>query len=267
MHRFYCPELLTDQASTLQTVFTESANDDTDDPSALQQPILPDTVVQLNATESHHAARVLRLKEGEPVELINGRGLLAAGVIQQIKPAVAVRITQSSLTPAEPCSLHIAICIPKGSHADEMINQLSQLGVDRLTPLLTTRGTVQPRENKIERLGRIAVTAAKQCGRLHLMQLDQPIALADLIHRDLDLKLLADPLGSPDAIDRQKLAKHRHVTVIVGPEGGLTDEERKLAIDAGFELWNINRNILRIETAGAAVAAIIAQMSLHQSPG
>lgn len=224
MHRFYCQSLSADPSLS---------------------------AVQLDAKQARHARTVLRLGVGDEVELFNGSGLVAVATIENAEKEPLLRVLsrrqEAPLSPA----VDMAVCLPKGARAADMANQLSQLGVSRLIPLRTQRSVVDPGAGKIERLRAAAIESAKQCGRAHVMAIDEPADFGEVIGRDYAVKLLGDPGGevisTPAGDD---------TLIVIGPEGGLTDAEREQAAAAGCRLWAFAPHVLRIETAAAAAAAI-----------
>jgi 16S rRNA (uracil1498-N3)-methyltransferase len=225
----------------------------------LPEPGVSDELCTLSSPESAHARKVLRLSAGDPVELFDGQGSLAQATLTRYDAGQAVCEVGSVSQHTPPCpSLTLACAIPKGAHADQMIGQLTQLGVDRLVPLRTKRSVVDPRPAKLDRFAKASIEAAKQCRRLTLMRID-PIQSPGDVWQDeaFGLKLIASPDAAavPDLGTRLKQVSE--VLVLVGPEGGFTPEELAGAKDAGCLAWNIGPNILRIETAAAASAAIL----------
>ena len=209
----------------------------------------------LDAQESHHAVKVLRLKAGDAIELLDGRGHVAQGMIEEAGRKVRVKV--SSVIRREPVSprLDIATAIPKGPRADAMIEQLSQLGVDRVIPLRTARSVVDPRDRKVERFARAAIESAKQCGRAHVMHIEAPQDFSpSLLSGDHDLRLLAMPDG---ATEHERVRGAASILVLIGPEGGWTNEEIETAKAVGCVPWCIGPHVMRIETAAVAAAAII----------
>lgn len=236
MHRFHVPKLAT----------------------LLAPPAAGTPAIDLEPEESHHAARVLRLAVGEAVSLFDGAGIVAHGVIDRLKPRVRVLIAGSDRRERPRPVIEVAAAIPKGPRADAMIEQLSQLGCDRLIPLRTTRSVVDPRDAKIERFARAAIESAKQCGRDYLMQIDGPVDLVTLLARvDHDLRVIAAPQGMKTDAMEEGLAGAARVLVLIGPEGGFTTTETEQARAAGFAAWSLGPNILRIETAAAAAVALL----------
>ena len=226
MHRFYCPDL--------------TADDDL-------------SVVRIDPDQARHARTVLRLSAGDTVELFNGSGLTATASIQNDDLKLLQRRQEPRLRPV----LDMAVCLPKGPRADDMVNQLSQLGVDRLIPLRSARSVVDPRPRKLERFRKAAIESAKQCDRAYLMAIDPTADFSEVIGRDADVKLIADPDGEQVATLNAK-----HVLIVIGPEGGWTDEEHQQAQAAGFLAWSFAPHTLRIETAAVAAAAIVRSASV-----
>lgn len=215
--------------------------------------------VDLEAEEARHAALVLRLRVGAEVELFDGRGLACRGVLVNVdRKRTSVRLTHWRRSPALTPTLHLAVAPPKGGRLDDLVNQLVQLGVARLTPLLTARSVVHPRETKLERLTKVVVEATKQCGRDELMQLAAPSTLNDWLTQpmaDGALRLLADPAGAAELPTSVQSAQQ--ICVLIGPEGGWDDSELAAAREAGYTPWRLAPHVLRIETAAAAAAAIL----------
>lgn len=227
-------------------------------------------LVELDEEESRHARKVMRIAPGDAVELFDGRGVVAAGKVVDAGRTVAIEVTARQEVPPLALRIDLAVALPKGDRAAVLIEKASELGADRLIPLITERSIVDPREGKLERLRRIAIESAKQCGRAWLMEIAEPIPLEQLLRdSDHDLKLIADRVtGSESAqprldqvgeagTSRTHPKPHGTVLVIVGPEGGWTEAERRAATEAGFHPWRLGPHILRIETAALAAVAIL----------
>jgi 16S rRNA (uracil1498-N3)-methyltransferase len=241
-HRFYCPTL-----------------------AAASDAVVSDAAVTLDNAASHHARNVLRLSGGDPVILFDGRGTLATATIERYEGGRALcRVGVIEQVPAAAPTLTVASAVPKGPRADAMIDQLSQLGVDRFVPLRAEHSVAVPKESKLEKFRRAAVESAKQCGRTWLMSIDEP-APPDAVWSDAqhDLKLLAVPDGGvlPDLADRVRVCEH--VLVSIGPEGGWSGPELASAQASRCVLWAFAPHVLRVETAAAAAAAILRNANAH----
>jgi 16S rRNA (uracil1498-N3)-methyltransferase len=246
MHRFYCDNL---------PRISESDGFLSDEP-----PIL----ATLGELETHHARRVLRLELRQEVELFDGRGGVGRGLLESWSPG-QVRLTRLRQVPAPTPALEMAVAIPKGPRAEEMVNQLSQVGVDRLIPLQTRRGVVDPRPQKLDKFARVAIESAKQSGRAHLMSVAPRATLGEVLAGAYDLRFIAAPGRPPCEKAGPKLEAARRVLILVGPEGGWTEEELEAARAAGCLPWVLGPNILRIETAAVAAAAIVMSRAAFDS--
>jgi 16S rRNA (uracil1498-N3)-methyltransferase len=247
MHRFYCPGL---SASVRE-----------------QGPW--DAPVQLGPDESKHAVRVLRLSAGDAVTLFDGQGLVADGTISPVsgaRDAVCVVVSAArKVAPAIP-ELTLAVALPKGSRVDDMIEQLSQVGVDRVIPLRTRRSIVDARDTKLDRLARAAIESAKQCGRAHVMKIDATLDFDRVLLQPAQTRLIAAP-GQRTISDSftDALRSSSGVLVLIGPEGGWDDAELVAADAAGFARWSLGPHVMRIETAAVAAASIVRYATLTQS--
>ena len=217
-------------------------------------------LIQLADDEAQHATRVMRVEIGDKIILFDGRGNEAeAEIISATRrechcrsePALAVDRESST-------RLHLAIALPKPDRAKELIERLTELGVDTVTPIVGARTQREPSASLIEKLRRAVIEASKQCARNRLLAVQDPVSLADFLS-NIDkaaTRWVAHPTGaeilSPGRNSNQNLI------ALVGPEGGWTDEEVEESLANGFEAVSLGKRILRIETAAALIAAITA---------
>jgi 16S rRNA (uracil1498-N3)-methyltransferase len=243
--RFYCPLLPAPPAAGAQ---------------------LPDACVPLDDAQAHHARKVLRLRDGAEVEVFSGRGRVGRGVLRSEAAAAGARdaaacvaLTQVHEVERSRPEIDVAAAFPKGPRADDMVEQLSQAGVDHVIPLHTRRGVVLPGAGKLARYERALIESAKQCGRNFLMTVTEPATLDQVFTRGHDLRLLADPWAAgPDAPPPtpQVFRAARRVLILIGPEGGWMEDELHAAGHAGCTPWLLGPQVMRIETAAVAAAAI-----------
>jgi 16S rRNA (uracil1498-N3)-methyltransferase len=229
--------------------------------------------ILLDKFQAHHLREVLRLKIGSSVELFTDGGLVAQGTVTRADPeAVTVRVetVEQSKTTGE---LIVASAIPKGDRADWMIEKLSELGVARFIPLKTARSVVHPTgQSKRERWMRIATESAKQSHRAGVMRIDELTEIDKLLAGDLT-PLPGLPLKwqaqrwylstKEDAVAIGQFCKDSHLEqlfLLIGPEGGWTDEELSHFASSGLTGVKLTATILRVETAAIAAAAIAATM-------
>jgi 16S rRNA (uracil1498-N3)-methyltransferase len=218
-------------------------------------PLAPGEYV-LAGPEAHHLAAVRRFGPGDRVVLFNGDGHeYPAEVIAVEKRSVALNVLAAVTADRElPFPLWVASALPKGDRADFLIEKLTELGVSRFIPLITTRSVVVPKPGVGEKFTRAVIEASKQCGRNRLTAVEPPRTWAEFVRRD-DLptnRFLLHPDGerfSPPAAG---------VVVAVGPEGGFTDGEVAAADAAGWKRASLGPRVLRVETAALAAAACLA---------
>jgi 16S rRNA (uracil1498-N3)-methyltransferase len=213
----------------------------------------------LSPDESRHLSRVCRLGVGDRVEIFDGRGFAtSAEVVAAAGDSVELVAVGEPLPIRQPpCSLTLATAVPKGDRLDWIVEKATELGVDRLIPIIAERTVVVPRGSKLERLRRSIVEASKQSRRSRLMRLDEPVEWPGLVDSFPGaLTFLADPGGSTPS-QWPAIPPGREVVLAVGPEGGLTAAEVELAVGAGWNAIQLGCNTLRIETAGLAGCAIL----------
>lgn len=214
----------------------------------------------LDSQESHHAAHVLRLGLDDAVIVFDGEGNFAEAVIISIaKDAVRVRVDEVKVEKHLPLFLTIATCIPKGKRWQTLVEKCTELGVDRIIPLLSERSVVKG-EGDVGKWRRWAVEAAKQSRRSWLPEVLEPRTVSEVVagaKKDNAFLLLADPGGESPRHFLDQLKHVLHVVAVIGPEGGFTEDERKLLVRQGGHAVSLSPFVLRVETAAAAICAIL----------
>jgi 16S rRNA (uracil1498-N3)-methyltransferase len=201
--------------------------------------------VALKGSEFHHLAHVMRIREGDRIELINGRGMLAQGLVEKLdKEQAQISITQSEKH--DPCKYSISIAIPllKMDRLEWAIEKATELGATtfRLFPADHSEKK-ELSEHQLERLEHIIISATKQCGRLFLPALNEYRSLADAIQSD-DLLLFGDLDPHAPTVHVQT----KNILFISGPEKGFSPKEISLLKQRGTGV-RLHNNVLRAETA------------------
>jgi 16S rRNA (uracil1498-N3)-methyltransferase len=191
--------------------------------------------------------------------LFDGSGLEASAELTSAANGVAeLAVRELRAANTEPAvSLVLAAAVPKGDRFAWLIEKATELGVRRFVPLITERSVVNPGAGKLDKMRRTIVEASKQCGRSRLMELDSPVRWDEFVAREFaeSRGWVAHPNG--EAIKSAARPEAGPLVAAVGPEGGFTDSELDLAVQAGAKLVSLGPRILRIETAAVALAAVV----------
>jgi 16S rRNA (uracil1498-N3)-methyltransferase len=208
------------------------------------------------AEEEAHHLRVRRAQEGEAVEVLDGAGLTGSGRLIRAQAEWLVEIDSAERQPVG-SDLILAVAAGDRERFTWMAEKAVELGVTDIVPLDTSRTVgvaTRLRATHTEKLRRIVLEATKQCGAAWAPEVQMPIPLADFVGRPVHgAGWLADSAGDiPSArLDQTP------VTVVIGPEGGFTPEERAAILSSGYRLVVLGSNTLRFETAALAAAAAV----------
>jgi 16S rRNA (uracil1498-N3)-methyltransferase len=218
----------------------------------------------LAGEESHHLIKVLRIRIGESVKLFNGKGITAIGTVSRItKDKVEIALGSIEIhAPKERGRVVIAASVAKGERYDWLVGKCTELGVDRICPVLFERTVKQASGHSIERYNKLALSAAKQCERPFLPVIEQPARLEECLNQiKKDFAEASLLFGSMDekavsifAAINEPWKDH---AVFIGPEGGITQVEEDILKNAGAVGVRLTDTILRTETAAESFAAIL----------
>jgi 16S rRNA (uracil1498-N3)-methyltransferase len=196
---------------------------------------------------------------GDVVEVFDGRGHATRSTVIALGDDWAELSAIGSPLPERvaPARLTLASAVSKGNRFDWLVEKATELGVERLIPIVTDRSVVAPGSGKLLRLRRTIIEASKQCRRNRLMVLEAPVRWSDLAGSCSESrKFIADPSGTP-ASRVERIPRGQAVILAVGPEGGFTAPERALAEESGWLAMKLSVHTLRIETAGVAGCAAL----------
>ena len=239
----------------------------------VDQPIQrPGVTVTLSKEESAHAARVLRLRPGEEVRLLDGQNLWAAVLDTVDEKASTVRVQSLCDSPEAPCQAVLFQGLPKADKLELIVQKGTELGMHSLWPVEMERSVARMDkagrdEKKRDRLQRIALEAAKQSGRAHVpdvaaaMSFDK--ALQAMERQPFDLVLVAWeeehslPLSQAVRNDAVQNGQPQRVMIVIGPEGGISQGEWQRLRQLGAVSVTLGRRILRTETAGLCALSVL----------
>jgi 16S rRNA (uracil1498-N3)-methyltransferase len=216
--------------------------------------------VPLDPAQARHAREVLRLQEGDEIELFDDAGAIATGTLVFVGSKELAALVKRLDPPQSSAGLRVTVAsaVPKGERADWMVEKLSELGVAAFIPLSTERSVVKPEgKNKVDRWIRIATESAKQSRRAGVMRVDELRTVADVVREQRPALYLST---APDAKPIQSVLSGdgdlETLMFLIGPEGGWTDAEIQLFATSGIQAAKLTSTILRIETAAIAAAAV-----------
>jgi len=227
--------------------------------------------LMLTGREAHHALRVLRLRPGDRVTVLNGAGIeFICDVETHDRDKVQLAVVgQKSIAPP-PCHITLLQAIPKAKIMDSIIQKATELGVARIVPLLAERVVSdldeKHSERKTEKWRQVALEALKQCGTAWLPQVETPVTPAEFAARKekFDLPLLASlqrgarhPRLCFEEFQSQYGRKPETASIWVGPEGDFTPAEVEVAMTSGALPITLGKLVLRVETAAVYCLSIL----------
>lgn len=221
--------------------------------------------VALPEFAAHHAVRVLRLREGDPLTLFNGDGHDYQGVLSHARKDL-VTVTLGSAEPVHlesPLRITLIQAMARGEKMDLILQKAAELGVSAVLPVVTERTEVKLEEDRVDKRMMhwkyVLASACEQCGRAEVPSIAAPIALHELpallgasAPGDLRLALHPEPTSRWDWPQQVQ-----SVSLLIGPEGGLTARDLAQAKQAGFQMLSMGPRILRTETAGLAAITLM----------
>ncbi|MEX0329867.1 MAG: 16S rRNA (uracil(1498)-N(3))-methyltransferase [Puniceicoccaceae bacterium] len=221
-----------------------------------------ETPPDLDKEELHHLARVRRVRSGETVEILNGRGDVAICRVEAVS-GKSVEITVIERNHHEPPALrrHLLVSVPKGKTLSLLLQKAVELGVSEITLLLTKNSEVDKEraEQKRDRLDAVLVEALKQSGNPWMPVLRTAVPLAEAMNSpDADSVQRLCAALHPEAtplweVLQEKLQPRGTVEVYVGPEGDFAPDEYDLLAESGCRFISLGPLVLKVETAASLV--------------
>lgn len=230
---------------------------------------LGDDQLVLRGEEVHHLA-VRRCRPGDELDVIDGEGEFLRVRLRSLEGGDEARcdiLWRHRDRGESPVELRLAPALIKGQRFDFVVEKATEIGVARIDPMTTFRGVVSsPSENKLDRWQRLARAAAKQCGRSRVPRLGSPTSLAAIVaeyRRVCARVLMAVPGGGgrelAELLDTGEARGSDAVGIglLIGPEGGFTEEEEALVAAAGVALFSWGQSTMRSDTAAVVLAAMV----------
>ena len=209
---------------------------------------------KLDKTQSHYIHKVMRIKEGQNFSLFNQSGEFEAKVENIIRGIVEFSVEKKLRSADNPTEIWLAFTPIKLNYLNLMIQKATELGVTRFIPLLSDRTVVRNINEK--RIKKIIVEASEQSNRLNLPTLDKLKNLEEFLKENIDITIHFGDLNSKNK--KIDIKRDEPLCILIGPEGDFSIKEREIISKMKNIIpINVNKNILRSETAAIAMISII----------
>ena len=200
-------------------------------------------MLEIPEGEARHVSRVLRGREGDPVEVAaSGRLFLA-----ELGAARKATVVEELEVADQGVEVYLYQAVPKGGRMDLVVEKATEVGTTGIVPLLTERGIVSPREGKVDRWRRVAEAAARQSLGLDVPEVTEPVSFGVAVQEAGEAGVMLH--NAPGLRDVEDVVEPG-VRLFVGPEGGWTEAELGAAERAGLAVAQLGSRRLRSETAG-----------------
>ncbi len=217
---------------------------------------------EIAGDDARHLTRVLRVEVGQRYEISDNSNVYLAEIETARKEHVTFRTLEKLPVIGPPVRIVLCAAIVKFDHFEWMIEKATELGVSRIVPMVsvrTERGLDKAAPKRLERWRRIGLEASQQSRRAHLPEIDEPIKWREALATPAEHRYALDEITTlplPAAFPAERSAEET-VALLIGPEGGWTEEERSEFIGSGWAPVSLGPSILRAETAAVAAVAVV----------
>jgi 16S rRNA (uracil1498-N3)-methyltransferase len=217
---------------------------------------------EISGRDAYHLTRVLRVEAGQRYEISDNNALYLAEVESARKEHVIFRVLEKLEPESLPVRMTLAAALIKFDRFEWIIEKATELGIETVIPLIAARGEKgleRAAAKRIERWRKIALEAAQQSRRSNLPQIDEPTSLRKALTHPAQYRFVLDEAGGEPLAGLVPAERHASDTValLIGPEGGWTEEERAQFAPANWRAASLGSTILRSETAAVAALAVI----------
>jgi 16S rRNA (uracil1498-N3)-methyltransferase len=214
------------------------------------------TTLTLTAEQQHYLQRVLRLRDGAKFIALDGTGQQWQAVLTPFNDK-ATLLAPIAVGESQAVDITLAAALPKQGF-DQVVRQVTELGVSRIVPILSDRTLLRPSGNKVQRWQRIALEAAEQCERAQVPAILEPTSWAAWLEtgEETEQRLIAVARGDHPSL-LSACGTSPKLEIAIGPEGGWTGAEVAAAVAVGYQPISLGNRILRALTAPVAALAVI----------
>ena len=219
--------------------------------------ISKNTTSLLSKEHTHYVANVMRLKRGSNINFFNQEGEWASEVVFLEKDRVEVKFLNKIKEPLKSSSIELAICLIKKNPMDIILQKATELGVSKITPIISERTEIK--ELNHDRAKKIVIEATEQSNQFIPPEISKTIKLKDFLNQINDSnKLFFADINNKDRLKKEDIKDENLKTLLVGPEGDFTPDERKMILQNKNTIsFSLSNNILRTETATISALSLI----------
>ena len=221
--------------------------------------------IALPAQAAHHASRVLRMSAGDELQLFNGLGREFSAKILRMTKSEVVAVTMADIANDVESNLRVVLAqgISSGERMDFTLQKAVELGVTGIQPISAERSVVrlsgERQEKRRQHWQSVVISACEQCGRSFVPQVADVMGLPEWLasYATPGIRLVLSPAAEHGLREMTRPTETDSITLLVGPEGGLSESEIKAAYQAKFQAMRLGSRILRTETAALAALAAL----------
>ena len=219
--------------------------------------IIENTTSLLSKEHTHYIANVMRMKRGSNINFFNKDGEWLSEIVFLDRDRVEVKFLNKLKEPTKNSNIELAICLVKKSPMDTILQKATELGVTKITPIVSERTEVK--ELNFERAKKIVIEATEQSNQLTPPEISRVKKLKDFLNNlDESTKLLFADVNSKDNLKKEVLSGAKSLSVLIGPEGDFSPTEIELIHgNPNVAPFTISRNILRSDTAVISAISLV----------
>ena len=219
--------------------------------------IVENTTDLLSKEHTHYVANVMRLKRGSNINFFNKEGEWNSEIIFLEKDRVEVKFLEKIRQASILSKVELAICLVKKTPMEIILQKATELGVNKITPIVSERTEVK--ELNHERAKKIIIEATEQSNQLSPPEICEPIKLKDFLRNlDVSTKILFADVNSKESLKVEDLKECRSLCILIGPEGDFSPSEREAILrNLAVKPFTISRNILRSDTAVISAISLV----------
>ena len=219
--------------------------------------IIENTTSLLSKEHTHYIVSVMRMKRGSNINFFNKNGEWLSEIVFLERDRVEVKFLNKLKEPTKNSNIELAICLVKKGPMDTILQKATELGVTKITPIVSERTEVK--ELNFERARKIVIEATEQSNQLVPPEISQVTRLKEFLKNlDGSSKLLFADVNSKDNLKKEVLSEAKSLTVLIGPEGDFSPSEIEIIHgNPNVVSFTISRNILRSDTAVISAISLV----------